>query len=186
MDRAFSALDIARLLVRNPDEVMEWPTYDRICDQFCRGRALENLSRDEKDAIFSFEVGVNDLIYLGFSKEQVQTMVEAFQEAFDQVKNIHYAPDMVDRGIKERVYLTAYTAAAFPYGPPIILTEPYNVMAKQQFSLTQARTYMTALTKATTAKLMDRWMENRTLFIPQESPQMDEFEIGDSEFSHSP
>lgn len=183
---SFSAEDIARLLVRNPDDLMDLPTYERICDEFCRGRAFENLSRDEKDAVFSLEVGVNDLFYLGFNKAQIQTMLEAYYEAHAQVSARQAPPELAERTLKHRAYLTAYTAAAFPYGPPIVIHEPYNLMAREKYSLTQTRSFLNNLTKTTACRLMDRWQENRTLFIPSESPQMSEPEFGDSEFSLSP
>ena len=162
---AYSAYDVARILVRNPDEILELPTYDRICDDFCRGRPLESLSDKEKDVVFSLELAVDDLVYLGFDREQIQTFLDAYQEAYTSAEIDKEIPERVYKTVKDRAYLTAFTIAAFPYGPPIVLREPYNVMAAQGFTLSQTRSSLNRLTSLTATKLMEKREENPNIFL---------------------
>lgn len=160
----YSAIDIARIMVRDPDTVVDFLTYDRICDEICQGRAIESLSNDQKDALFSLEMGVNDLMYLGFSEDQIETFLDAYQDAYDNSYIEQTTPERTIKSARERVYLTAYTIAAFPYGPPIILTEKYNKMAIKGFTPDQTRFSLQNLTSRLSGKLMEKRDGNPHLF----------------------
>ena len=162
--QTYCAVDIAELLVRDPDKVVDFLTYDRICNEICQGRALESLSNDHKDALFSLEMGINDLMYLGFSKDQIDVFLDAYQEAYDNSSIEQTTPERTIKTARERIYLTAYTIAAFPYGPPIILTEKYNKMALKGFTPDQTRISLQCLTSQLSGKLMDKREDNPHLF----------------------
>lgn len=175
----YSAIEIAKILVRDPDTVVDLLTYDRICDEICQGRAIESLSNDQKDALFSLEMGINDLMYLGYSQDQIETFLDAYQEAYDNSSIEQITPERTIKTARERIYMTAYTIAAFPYGPPIILTEKYNKMALKGFTPDQTRFSLQCLTSKLSGKLMDKREDNPHLFTAnrEHAPQYSELEM---------
>lgn len=179
LDTSFSAIDIARMLIRNPNEVVDLPTYDNICDHFCQGRAIDDLSVEDKQMLFSLEAGIHELTYFGFSEEQLEIILEAFYDAHEELGLDHNMDKMRIKTRAERLQLIAFVCASFPYGPPLLASD-FNMIALPTETTIDMDRDLNMLTTKLAGKLMGLRTENPTLFTPL-SPQRD---ISDSQALH--
>ncbi|MFP4314538.1 MAG: hypothetical protein ACLFR0_09490 [Alphaproteobacteria bacterium] len=162
---SYSALDIARLLIRNPDEVVDLPTYQKICDEYCQNRPLEDLPPHLKQSIFSLEAGIHDLSYLGFDERQIETFLEAANEIFHDAKLDMHADKFHIATRAERLQLIGFVLAAFPYGPPLTKND-FNLLALPTYTPTDTSHDLTKATRRLSAKLMEKRESNPYLFTP--------------------
>lgn len=154
---AYSANDIARLLVRNPDELTRFVTYNRICDKYCDGMPIEDLPKEVKDYIFSQQAAAEDLAYLGYSDAQIDKFFQAVADAYNELDIDNIPSDAHPFKMKERVLFYTFALASFPYGPPIFSSTPapYNVMASRNFSVSRTRSTLSRLQSYVAGNLMD-------------------------------
>ncbi|MFN3701611.1 MAG: hypothetical protein ACK4VI_08850 [Alphaproteobacteria bacterium] len=153
---AYSAMDVAKILVRDPNQITDLPTYDYICENYSQNRAFEDLSHDEMAALLSVEAAVEDLRWLGFSNSTIKIFLDVFHEAYQELDLPREMPDIGVITLSENFYLAAYSVMAFPYGPPIVLTVPSYALKNHGFSITKTNLLMDKLTNIVAQKLTER------------------------------
>lgn len=137
---AYSALDIAQILVRNPDELTDLLTYDYMCEKYGKGRAFEDMPEQERNVMLSLDAAVAELRWLGFTQEQVHVFVQALKNGLHESGFAQIEPDIGVPTFRERFGMVAYTIAAFPYIPmPPLSAAPDYPLKSRGFSMSHAR-----------------------------------------------
>lgn len=178
-ETSFSAIDIARTLIRNPNEVVDLPTYDNICESFCQDRPIEDLSPKDKQTIFSLEAGIHELTYFGFDESQIETILEAFYDVHEELGLDHNMDKMRIKTRSERLQLIAFVCASFPYGPPLLASD-FNMLALPTETTIEIDRNLNMLTTKLAGRLMSLRTENPYLFTPLAPPK----DMSDSQSMH--
>lgn len=154
---AYSAYDIARILVRNPDEIVDLVTYEHICEKYGQGRPLCELPEHEHMAMLSLEAAASELLSLGYNNDQIETMISLLNESFDEINIRAKRPDMEAYGIKEQFLANSCAVAGYPYcGIPLVLHSPHYALKSYGFSMSNTRRIMEELTNKLAGKLIDK------------------------------
>lgn len=168
----YSANDIAKILVRNPSELTDLLTYGYMCEHYARDRAFEDLSKAEHDALLSVEAAVEELRWLGFRDNQINILLDSLNAALNHMGIENMQPDIGIITVRERFEMAAFTAVAFPYGPPLVLSIPAHALKDRGFSLSRTQSLMHNLTSRVAAKIFDARVDHPYLLTTIISPEM--------------
>jgi|GEM_PF-7060947 len=157
---AYSANDIARILVRNPDEIVDLVTYEHICETYGQGRPLDDLPENEHLAMLSLEAAASDLQSLGYTNQQIGLMIELLNESFDEINISAKRPDLGVYTVKEQLLANSFAVAGYPYcNIPIVINSPHYALKSYGFSISSTRQIMEELTKKLAQKLIEKRSE---------------------------
>lgn len=158
---AYSALDIAQILVRNPDELTDLLTYDYMCEKYGKGRAFEDMPEQERKAMLSLDAAAAELRWLGFTRKQVDVFVQALKNGLRESGFSQIEPDIGVPTFRERFAMTAYAIAAFPYlpMPPLAATPDYPLKSRG-FSMSHAQKVTGNLTSCVAALIFEQRESN--------------------------
>lgn len=156
---AYSAQDIAGVLLRPSGEIADLIAYERTCALYAHGEAGEDLSPQEQDALRLLEDSADSLSALGFRDDQIAMMIGLLHESFEDVDIRAIPPDMAHYTFEKRMMANMFGVVAFPYGPPIVLHQPHHALKAHGYSETSTRAIMTILTNRLACKLMEKRSE---------------------------